>query len=396
MELHSVPERLSPTVRLLRALVRRPSINPMGASDGHPKTHYEHRITDFLVRWAGKRNIPCRRQPVAPYRDNLILEYHSPGAKETLLLEAHQDTVPVGGMTIDPFAGDVRDGRFYGRGACDVKGSLAVMLRVLERCHRKKPAGAPHLVLACSVDEEHTLLGVNALVEVLPKIDFAICAEPTELAIADAHKGVARWNLSVPGRACHSSKPDAGINAIYRMAQVLTALETYAGQLQATPGDARLGPATISVGTIQGGVSVNTVPDFCQIAIDRRLLPGETMENAFQHLDAFLQAKFQTDLPYELKPDGVACPSLKPTTATEPGITRLGAMITKVCGPYERTAVPFGTDASTLAEAWIPVVVFGPGSIAQAHTKDEWIALSELDKAEAILWKFVTAAGETG
>src|SRR5262249_54311628 len=157
----------------------------------------------------------------------IVARFESPGSKRTIILEAHQDTVPTDNMTIDPFAPRIENSRLYGRGACDIKGGMAAMLAAFARLVREKPTGAANVIMACSVDEEHTGLGVRRLAETL-KADMAVVAEPTQLNIVHAHKGICRWQLRVPGRSCHSSAPEQGVNAIYRMGRILTAIEKYA------------------------------------------------------------------------------------------------------------------------------------------------------------------------
>jgi acetylornithine deacetylase len=132
-------------------------------------------------------------------------------------------------------------------------------------------------------------------------------------------------------------------------------------------------------------VSPNTVPDFCRIDIDRRLIPGEVPAVVVADLDAFLKAR--VDFPFTTHPAKLACPPLSPALSGEL-VSRLGRTIDAVVGKHEVHAVPYGTDASTVAEAGIPVVVFGPGDIAQAHTKDEWIDLAQLEPAAEILFRF--------
>ncbi len=373
---------------LLRDLVRLPSVNPMGRTWPSDVILYEHRVTAYLEDFFRSRSIPYERQTVAPRRDNIVARVDSPGAKRTFLFEVHQDTVPVEAMTVEPFGGEIRDGRLYGRGACDVKGSMAVMLGVLARLAKEKPNGAANLVLACTVDEEHTFLGVQELVKTV-KADFAVVAEPTKLQIVDAHKGVVRWKVHTPGRACHSSRPEQGVNAIYRMGKLLIAIEEYARELHAARHDARLGSPTLSVGRIDGGVSVNTVPDDCVIEIDRRLLPGEKPADAPRDFEEFLKRHPAVTFPFTCEPVWLSCPPLNPAGSAEL-VRRLGAAIDAVVGTHTVNAVPFGTDASTIANAGIPAVVFGPGDIAQAHTCDEWIDIAEMEKAEEILWRLVT------
>lgn len=375
-----------PAHRLLQDLVRIPSVNPMGrAVTG--EQFYEHRVTDYLEGFFRELRAPYERRPVAPLRDNIVARYESPGAPITILLEVHQDTVPVDGMAIDPFAGEIRDGKLYGRGACDVKGGMAAMLTAFARIVREKPANAANVILACTVDEEHTFYGVQVLLKDGVRADMAVAAEPTRLQIVDAHKGVVRWKVRTEGRACHSSRPEQGVNAVYRMGHVLPIIEQYAVQLARSATDPRLGPPTLSVGRIEGGVSVNTVPDGCVIEIDRRLLPGEDSQAAWRDFRDDLQAR--SAVPVICDPVWLACPALAADLAA--GVRdRLGKAIDEVVGRHEVFAVPFGTDASSIAEAGIPAVVFGPGDIAQAHTKDEWIELDQIDRAVEILYRFLT------
>src|SRR5262249_46652341 len=148
------------------------------------------------------------------------------------------------------------------------------MLGTFARCVREKPKKSASLIMACTVDEEHTFTGVSRLVRGL-KADAAVVAEGTLLNIVHAHKGVVRWHMNTPGRSCHSSSPEQGVNAIYRMGRLLGGIAAYTDKLRASVSDPLLGPATMSVGRIEGGTSVNTVPDRCRIEVDRRVVGGE-------------------------------------------------------------------------------------------------------------------------
>ena len=379
---------MPPLPYLLSELVRRPSVNPMGRTDLPPDILYESRVTGFLEHEF--RNMACefRRQTIAPGRDNIIATYTPPTpAPFSVLFEAHQDTVPVDAMTVEPFGAKVEGGRMYGRGTCDVKAGVAVMLGTLWRLMREKPAGSAKVIAAFTVDEENGGLGVSELMKSGVRADYAIVAEPTLLNIVNAHKGVARWHLETTGRACHSSRPDEGVNAVYRMAKLLRGVEAYAEKLRALPPDPVLGPRTVSVGRVTGGVSPNTVPDFCRADVDRRLLPGETFETATADLEAFLRARPDVDFPFTLTQSSPGCAPLDPAGSVEL-VERFGAVIDSVVGRHTVHSVPFGTDASRVAVAGVPAVVFGPGDIAQAHTKDEWIDLAQLEPAAEILFRF--------
>jgi acetylornithine deacetylase len=385
---------MSDTTLLLRDLVALPSINPMGRALTGPDI-YEYRVTAYLETFFHNLGVPYRRQTVAPLRDNIIAVHESPGARSTLILEVHQDTVPTDHMTIDPFGAVVANGRLSGRGACDIKGGMASMLSAFSRLVREKPAGAARVVLACTVDEEFTFLGIQHLVrEDLrggnPGPIRAVVAEPTGLNIVHAHKGAVRWALNTAGRSCHSSRPELGVNAIYRMAVVLPVVEKFAEELRASRSDPLLGPRTLSVGRIEGGTSVNTVPDRCRVEIDRRVLPGENPKDGPEELLAYLRTRIDPSIEYSCSPPWLSCPALNPN-GSEGLVQDLGQAIDSVVGKHQVHAVPYGTDASTLSEAGIPSVVFGPGDIAQAHTCDEWIDLAEVEHAAEILYRLACA-----
>jgi len=377
------------TTRLLRDLVRIPSVNPMGRSVPEPE-FFEHRVTAYLEEFFRELGVPCERQAIAPHRENIVARWQRPGAHRTLILEVHQDTVPTDNMTIDPFAAHIENGRLYGRGACDIKGGMAAMLAAFARLVREKPAGACNVLMACTVDEEHTFEGVRRLVEHGIQADAAVVAEPTNLQIVHAHKGVVRWLLRTTGRACHSSTPEQGINAIYRMARLLVAVSHYADQLRLSRVDPLLGPATLSAGRIEGGTSVNTVPDRCWVEIDRRVIPGEDPLATPGQLAAFLRDEAGIDFPFECATPWMSKGALSPQGSAAL-VKQLGDCIDQVIGSHRVMAVPYGTDASTIAEAGIPSVVFGPGDIAKAHTCDEWVPLDEVEQASEIIYRLASA-----
>jgi len=361
----------------LAELVQTPSVNPMGRDDVPAAWCGEARVAAIYERELRVLGVPVERHEVAPGRWNVIGRFTSDNAAApTILLEAHMDTVPVDGMTVPPFSGTIRDGRLSGRGACDVKGGGAAMFGAFREIVQHPADVRCHVILAYTVDEEHNFLGVQHLAKVVTA-DFAIVAEPTELQLINTHKGVARYAISTTGVACDSSTPHLGVNAIHKMGPVLIALEQYAGELQSRSPHPQLGPATLSVGTIQGGASANIVPERCTIAVDRRLLPGETAEAAQRELAARLPMGCDIHCTF-------ACPALAPSGGE--------AFVKNFCAVLNQPhplAVAFGTDASTLQEAGVPCVVFGPGSIAQAHTKAEWIELSQVDAAARLLVEFV-------
>jgi acetylornithine deacetylase len=382
---------------LLSDLVAIPSVNPMGRGLAGPGV-LEAGMTDYLERYFASLGVPWQRQTVSPGRDNLIARYEAPGARMTLLFDAHQDTVPTDGMTIAPFSPTIDAGRLYGRGACDIKGGMAAMLVAFARLVRERPGGSASVIMACTVDEEFTHTGASRLADSELGADLAIVAEPTRLALVDCHKGAVRWKVGVKGVACHSSTPELGVNAIYRMARVVSTLAEHAATLAKSAPHPVLGPPSLSVGRIHGGVSVNVVPDWCEIEVDRRVNPGESTARALDQVRADLCGRLEGEDPgawIEFAPPFVNMPALDPATATAAGWQeRVRDALAPVLGRRPALCgVPYGTDAGPLGAAGMACLVFGPGDIAQAHTRDEWIDLDQLRLAANAYYQIARALG---
>ncbi len=393
MTAFSLPDQLSD---LLATLVAIPSVNPMGRALSGPE-YLETRLSDWLEQYFQALGVEYERIPVAPGRDNVLARYVSDPEAPTLLLDAHQDTVPIDGMTIPPFEPRIEQGRLYGRGSADVKGGMAAMLFAFRRLVEERPQGAANVIMSCTCDEEATILGISDLVtywtrpespsRLLPSApDAAIVAEPTELDVVVAHRGVVRFRLQTAGRACHSSDPTQGINAIYRMGHVLTCLEAYAGSLSDEfPPHPLCGPATLSVGRIEGGQSVNIVPDACSIEVDRRVIPGEEITGVVPHLRDRLAAQLSFEV--HIEAPWLSSPALRDDNNGWLAESLLEHILNVTGQPHRAIGVPYGTHASLIAEAGVPAVVFGPGSISQAHTKDEFIALDSLEQAAEVYYQ---------
>jgi acetylornithine deacetylase/succinyl-diaminopimelate desuccinylase-like protein len=383
----------------LAELVAIPSINPMGRPIEGDQ-FLEYKVTEYLERMFQLLELPYQRQEVEPRRANIVarLDGTTPPDEggQLLMFEAHQDTVPIDGMTIDPFAAEVRDGRLYGRGACDIKGGMTAMLVALSRLVEDRPADMPTIMMACTINEEHGYSGASDLTElwadgvdsIFPRCpDAAIVAEPTSLDVVVAHKGAMRWPIQTRGRAGHSSRPDEGVNAIYRMARVLQVLERYQAEVTPTLGThPRCGGVTLSVGTISGGISVNTVPDECSIEIDRRTLPGEDGPAARDAIIEYIRSAPEID--FEVN-HGEPSPRMGGSLTDEHNMAlgeRLRDVARETLGRGELIGVPYGTDAIAISAAGVPTVVFGPGSIDQAHTADEWVELAQIERASEVLY----------
>jgi len=249
-----------------------------------------------------------------------------------------------------------------------------------------------YLVSTC--DEEHGASGAHWFVSKGPKVDAAIVGEPTELKIVIAHKGDLRWRVRSLGVAAHSSNPEVGINAIYLMGSILWRIQERILPALHAEKHPLLGYPTLSVGTIHGGTAVNIIPALCEIEIDRRAIPGETRKQMTQALREELESlkggreSFQYEIeerdwypPFE---EDLDSPIVKlMTTARE-----------KVLGKGSYDTAPWAANAGVFKQGGIPCVLFGPGSIAQAHTKNEYVDMRQVVKAAEVLAEVIRRAGE--
>ena len=351
-------------VELLQTLVRIPSVNPHGdpGTDGVG----ERAIAEWLAGFLEGIGAKVELREVLPGRPNVVARWPAPG-KPRVLFAPHTDTVSVGGMTIDPFGGELRDGRVWGRGASDTKGPMAAMLWAL-RESRERLSGLSHEIwFAGLMSEEADQHGSRALAAE-ERFDFVIAAEPTGLDVVYAHKGSAFFNLTTRGRAGHAARPDLGENAIDKMLEVLAVIRTEFAAEFAQQRDPVLGASTLSIGTIRGGTKTNVIPDACEASVDMRFVPAHYQPDIIQ--------RFQRRL-------ALVCPDVEiaaipaPPLYTDPAhplIAKLGE-----CGA-QPIGAPWFCDACYFAERGMPAVALGPGSIEQAHTKDEWIAVDDLEK----------------
>ena len=372
-----------PVMQTLASLVGINSVNP--AYEGGPG---EREIATWVRRFFEQRGMEVWEQEVFPNRPNVIARLPGRDASRRVILEAHMDTVSVQGMSIPPFEPRVEEGRLYGRGSCDTKAGLAAMMHAVASLHEEGIQPPCEVWLAAVVDEEFSYRGVVKLCEGLTA-HAALVAEPTSLRAVIASKGVLRWRIVVRGKAAHSGKPHLGVNAINHMARVILALEEDHRRLAAQV-HPLLGPATVNVGVIHGGVQVNFVPDTCAIEIDRRLLPGESVPGVLAHYQSLLDAlKAQhPSLDAAMEPPMLTDEALE--TAADSAPARLASTLLAELGlDGTLCGVPFGSDASKLSRQGIPSLVFGPGSIDQAHAAVEFVELTEVERAFEFYRKFI-------
>jgi succinyl-diaminopimelate desuccinylase len=370
-------------IELAQALVRIPSVNP----DGDPGTDMigEEACARYVARFLEAAGAEAFLDEVEPGRPNVIGRFPSnltkDGAKKPrIVFGPHTDTVSVGGMTIDPFGGEIRDGKLWGRGASDTKGSMATMLWALWTMREEIPDLAVEVHFAGFMSEESAQLGSQHFAKHHGPYDFAIVGEPTELQIVHKHKGCVWADVKTTGLACHGATPERGVNAIVKMAALVAALDTdFRRELAAADGDEVLGTSTINLGMVQGGTRSNIVADACTLKVDMRVTPGlQTQGDALWMLNDFVK-RIDESASVQLTSQSAALD----TQADHPGIRRLQG-----CGA-NLVGAPWFCDAAFLAAAGTPSIAIGPGSIAQAHTKDEHIAIEDLEAGAAFFAEFL-------
>jgi acetylornithine deacetylase/succinyl-diaminopimelate desuccinylase-like protein len=376
----ALSDRANKPELLLQELIALASVNPAFLPAGHARAG-EHRVADFLAATAARAGLEVEFQTVLPNRSNLLARLRPPKKpRHRILLAPHMDTVDGNEAQFLPLK---KDGKLFGRGACDTKGSVAAMLSALADLARDGRGPAETEILFTGlVDEENAQMGSRALVRTRLKADLAIVGEPTNLQVITAHKGSLWLKLETRGKSVHGSVPELGKNAVHEMARVVEVLETdYAQEIQRRR-HPLLGTPTVSVGSIAGGTQANIVPDRCTIMVDRRTLPGETEAGVRREIQALLRRKKLKAVLLNGKTE--PCLPLE-TNPRSPMVARFLESI----GQSKPVGVRYFCDAAVLAQGGIPSVAFGPGDIAEAHTANEWIAIESLNQAKRLLVRFL-------
>ena len=380
-------------IRLLQDLVRIPSVNPDDGRDD-PAVCGEGRLASFVSEYLKRRGFAVALEEQSPGRPNVIATHGPADAAHNLLLEAHLDTVSVRDMTVDPFAAEIRDGRLFGRGACDTKGPMAAALAALDPAvlDRLAEAGCRTWFVG-AVDEEKGAEGATRLAETRRvTADEAIVLEPTGLDLVHAHKGVYWFAVESEGITAHGSNPAAGLSAIRGMETCMAWLRAnlVEGGADAPP----MKQSTLNIGRIEGGSAVNIVPGRCRIEADLRTVPGTDHQAVAARIRTGLEA-------FVARGDisGFRLETIKecPPFATRPDCA-LARRLKSACRAEGADPATVGTgwfsDAGPLARVCRDVLVFGPGRIVQAHTPDEYIDVAELARGARILRRFLMATAD--
>lgn len=372
---------MKPVTEILQNLIQIPSVNPDG--DTGTESTGELACAQWVAEFLGNLGAELELEMVLPDRPNIIARFPSnQNDGPRLLFAPHLDTVSVKGMTIDPFAAEIRDNRIYGRGASDTKGTMAAMLWAFQQLGSELSELAASISFVGLMGEETGQPGSQHFAKHHgDEYDFAIVGEPTELDVVYTHKGCVWLELTCIGKAAHGSTPERGDNAILKLNNLLAKLLPELEQQFASFKDPVLGKPTINLGRIIGGSRTNIVPDSAMAALDIRETPAlREAGGGLQLVQNFLTKLGLADsVTIEVTVDSSP---LRTDPDLEP-IQRLKSM------GSELVCAPWFCDAGWLAKGGIPSIACGPGNIAQAHTEDEYITIADLEAGAIFYQKFI-------
>lgn len=356
------------TMRLVQIDSTNPQCTPTGAGEAEMAAY----VADTLQAMGLQVDV----YETEPGRPSVVGTWPGSGGGRSLMLNAHMDTVGVEGMEA-PFSAEIRDGKLYGRGSQDMKGSLAACIAAVKALQGAGVQLAGDVVIAAVADEEFGSIGTTDVIR-HHHVDGAIVTEPTDMKLALAHKGFVWIEVETEGRAAHGSRPDEGLDANRLMGRVLAKLDLLEQELRSRPSHPLTGAPSLHVGRIHGGTEWSVYAARCRAQVERRIVPGETADDAAAEIQSILDTLAAEDPAFRARQEVVF--SRKPFEVdSEVGIVRATQeAATTVLGAAPPIAgQTFWTDAALLAEAGVETVVLGPIG-AGLHTSEEWVDLDSL------------------
>lgn len=364
-------EEKQEALELLRSMIKTNTVNPPGN---------EKELAVKLAALMNSEGIEAETVEVLPGRDNLIVRMAGENHGKLLAATGHLDTVPPGGIPWehDPFAADVVDGKLYGRGTSDMKSGDAAFLYAMIKLKREGIVPKQDVIFIGTVSEENGSLGAKAFVEAggMKNVDALLVCEPSSNELDIAHKGAVWVKVKFYGKTAHGSMPDLGVNAVSRAAKFIAAID--AQSFDVKPDDI-LDMPSCSVNICQGGVATNVVPDYCEVNIDFRTIPGQTAEDIKAYLNEALDSAAKDDKDFKAEIEilsdlaAVRCPE---------GASILDALDKAAGRKHIRRGVRFYTDASTLVRDYPEkqVVIYGPGISEMAHQPNEYCEVEQFER----------------
>jgi succinyl-diaminopimelate desuccinylase len=364
-------------VNVLTGLVAKKSVNP---------GIYEKEIAHHIV---GILKDTCEVELVdemMPGRPSVGAVLRGKGGGPRLVLNGHEDTVPVDDEALwssDPFKAELRDGYLYGRGTCDMKGGLTCQIALAKYLARNADRLKGDLVLQFAAGEEYGEPGTLGLIKAGYVGDYAIVTEPTMIRVATAERGLAFYKIRIKGRSIHASRADFGINPVSRLRGVLGVTAEIDAEVR-VPKHALIPSATLTPTMVHGGVKENAVADYCDLILDRRLLPGETVDGAMADIGARLTALKADDPDFDFEiskfPHFYESAEIDPSSSFAKEVTEVVEEVTG--SPSEPYGTPYSSDVRNFVnDAGMEAITFGPGDVAECHCADERVSVQQLQDA---------------
>ncbi len=330
-------------------------------------------------------------RPIGDGRANVVGRIDN-GAGPCFAFNSHMDTVPAGGgWSSDPFRLAERDGKLFGRGACDAKGPIVAMAEAGRLLASQRNMWRGTLVLMFVADEEINGGGSRVAATQQPRPDWIVIGEPTNNAVFAAHKGCLRPLVRAKGKAAHSGRPELGVNAILAASRLMSMFDARDAELRAQT-HPLVGHASLSVTRIAGGIGDNVIPETCEMVLDRRLLPGETLDAAMDDLHALLdRAKREHDVDAEIA--GIRAKAGSAETPLDDPLVREAVAISRAHGVTfpQPGGLTGGCDLVHFHDVGAVGVVLGPGSLDVAHQPDEYVPKADLARA-ALIYRDIAVA----
>lgn len=366
-------------VTLTRQLIRFKTINPPGE---------EQACAEHLGRLLEDAGFHCQYVGMGPGRANLIARIGGTGDALPLALTGHIDVVPLGARawSMDPFGAEVADGRIYGRGASDMKSGVAAIVAAAIDLAPKLARG-PGVVLIITAGEETGCTGAIHIVdtarELLGRAGALLVAEPTSNRPMVGHRGALRLKVTARGITAHASMPDKGVNAVYKAARAVSKLETFDFNVARHP---VMGPPTLNVGWMHGGMNINSVPDLAEVGVDIRTIPAQRHDRLKEEIASYLGGEVEVEMLDEAVPVWT-----EPDAAWVRGVLATAAEVSGEAAKVE--TAPYFTDASALTPAYggIPTIIMGPGPAALAHQTDEYCEIARIEEHAEISRRLISA-----
>jgi acetylornithine deacetylase len=367
------------TLETLARLVQINSINPTLA----PGAPGEKEIAGFIAESLGACGLTVETLEPAPGRTSVLGSLRGTGGGRSLMLNAHCDTVDVTGMA-EPFSGAIRDGKLYGRGAYDMKGSLAACMAAAKVLKDSGARLRGDVLVAAVADEEYGSLGTSDMITHV-KVDGAIVTEPTALEVCLAHKGYLWIRVEVAGRAAHGSRFELGIDANMKMGRFLCGLSELERDLRARPPHPLVGPPSLHAAMLSGGTGLSTYAASSTVQIERRTVPGESEAQATAEIQAIVDRLAAQDVDFHatVRPFFVRDPFEVPASAGIVKAVDRAAAKVRGCPAVHIGDTPW-MDAALLQAAGVETVVCGAGG-AGAHADVEWVDVESVVKLAEIL-----------